>query len=183
MTLYQVVLFVHAVSVLMLAACLSCEGWMLFQLRRAVSMSEVKGWINPVRGLSVMTTVSLVIVEVTGAYLTDRIDSWQLAWPKLAFWGVVLVGLLGGLSGKQLRMIRRSCVEGEIGQTVPLRNHFLKVSLNIRIWLILGILLLTVVKPGVRGSASIVLASLVIGLILSAFPIRRTTEGVSVSRL
>ncbi len=182
MTLYQVILFVHAVSVLMLAASLSCEAWMLFQLRRAVSMSAVKEWINPVRSLSVITTVSLVIVELTGAYLTDRLNSWQFAWPKLAFWGVVLVGLLGGLSGKRLRMIRGSCIEGKIDQTVLLRSHFLKLSLNIRVWLVLGILLLTVVKAGVVGSASIVLASLVIGLISAAFPFGKTTEGTSVSR-
>jgi hypothetical protein len=152
-------------------------------VERAVSMSEVKGWINPVRGLSVITTVSFVIVELTGVYLIDRLNSWQFAWPKLAFWGVVLVGLLGGLSGKRLRMIRRSCIEGKINQTVLLRNYFLKLSLNIRIWLVLGILLLTVVKAGVVGSASIVLVSLVIGLISTAFPFGKTTEGASVSRL
>jgi hypothetical protein len=166
MTAYTGILFVHAIAVLVLTAGLAIEAWMLFQLRRAESAAEVRSWTAPIPGISVASISSLVIVYATGAYLTQSLGAWQFAWPKFAVLEIVLFALFGALTGRRLRAIRRLCnsvTGGESELNGWLRNPLLKISLSIRIWIVVGTILLTAAKPGLTESLSIVLTSLVLG--------------------
>lgn len=166
MTIYTGVLFVHAIAVLVLTAGLTVEAWMLFQLRRALSLGEVRSWTAPVPGLTVASISSLVIVYVTGAYLTESLSAWEFAWPRFAVLEIILFAVLGALTERRLRAIRRLCNsmrEKEFELNARLRSPLLKISLNIRIWIVIGTILLTAAKPGFAESLSIVVASVLLG--------------------
>jgi hypothetical protein len=168
MKLYGIVVFIHAAAVLTLAAGLGIETWMLFQLRRTTSLSDAARWIGPIPALTVIGIGSLITVHFTGAWLTDQLGAWALAWPKLAVVGIVLVLVFGALTGRRLRAIRRICIEGKTSDsnlTARLPDRFLKLSLSIRIWVVLGTLLLMVARPGLQGSMAIISASVALGLI------------------
>jgi hypothetical protein len=176
MTIYTGVLFVHAIAVLVLTAGLTVEAWMLFQLRRAPSPGEVRSWTAPVPGLTVASISSLVIVYVTGAYLTESLRAWEFAWPKFAVLEIILFAVLGALTGRRLRAIRRlsnSVSENASELNARLRNPLLKISLSLRIWIVIGTILLTAAKPEFAESLSIVVTSLFLGWGSSLVTLRR----------
>jgi hypothetical protein len=168
MTIYTAILFVHAVVVLVLTAGLSIEAWMLFQLRRATSPSEIRPWTGPVPGLAVASIASLIIVFVTGAYLTESLRAWDFAWPRFAVLGIVLFALFGALTGSRLRAVRRLCAAAENNGSElagRVQSPFFKISLSIRIWIVVGTTLITAAKPGLKESLGIIVTSLVLGVV------------------
>jgi hypothetical protein len=178
MTIYPEVLFVHAIAVLVLTAGLSIEAWMLFQLRRATSPSEIRLWTVPVPGLAVASIASLIIVFVTGAYLTQGLLAWNFVWPKFAVLETVLFAIFGALTGSRLRAVRRLCAAAENNGSELVKgvqSPFLKVSLSVRIWIVVGTTLITAAKPGLKESLGVVVTSLVLGVISAFLPFGRRT--------
>lgn len=166
MTTYTAVLFLHAIAVLVLTAALTMEGWMLFQLRRTSNSTEVRTWMLPLPGVTVAGISSLVIVFITGAYLTENLRAWELAWPRFAVLEVFLFAVLGALTGRKLRAIRRlsnSVPENQSAWHSRRGSFWLKLSLSIRIWVVFGTTLLTAVKPGFSESLGIVVTTVLIG--------------------
>jgi len=184
MTVYTVVLFVHAIAVFVLTAVLSIEAWMLFQLRRASSPSEIRPWTAPVPGLGVASIASLIVVFVTGAYLTESLLAWDFAWPRFAVLGIVLFALFGALTGSRLRAVWQLCAvtENNDSELVKrVKSPFLKVSLGIRIWIVAGTTLITAAKPGLRESLGIVVTSLFLGVVSALVPFGRRTASSTAS--
>jgi hypothetical protein len=176
MTTYAVVLFVNAIAVFVLTAVLSIEAWMLFQLRRASSPSEIRPWTAPLPGLAVVSIASLIVVFVTGAYLTQSLLAWDFAWPRLAVLEIALFALFGALTGSRLRKVRRLCAATENNGSelvTRVKSPFLKVSLSIRIWIVVGTTLITAAKPGLRESLGIVVSSLLLGVASTLVPFGR----------
>lgn len=173
MTVYTAVLFVHVVAVLALTAALAVEAWMLLQMRRSASLNEIRLWTVPLPGLGLAAIISLAVLYATGAFLTERLGAWDLAWPRFAVLEVVLFALFGALTGRRLRTIRRLCATFN-NKGSEVMNHvlspFLKISLSIRVWVVIGTVLLMAAKPGLKESLSIVLLSLVLGSISALLP-------------
>jgi hypothetical protein len=170
MNLYIVVLFVHAIAVLVLTAALTMEAWTLMQLRRAARPSEVQPWTEATQSIAIAAICSLVIIYVTGAWLTESLHSWAYAWPRLAVLEIVLFALLGAITGRRMRAIRRHAASerADLSEWNALTNGtFLKFSLSMRIWIVIGTILLTAAKPGLRESLVIVASSLILGLLFS----------------
>ena len=170
MTLRSLVLFVHVASVLIMFAALSFEALSLFELRRVSSLADLRRWIDPLPHLPSLARVSLLLVFLSGVYLTVRMSAFELAWPKVAVGTLLLIAPFGALTGLRMRAIHRACVEikainSEL--TRRLRDPFLKVSLSIRIALFFGILMLMSAKPDLWNSIAIVGTSVVLGLLLS----------------
>jgi hypothetical protein len=118
----------------------------------------------------VASITSLVIVYVTGAYLTESLRAWEFAWPRFAVLEIILFAVLGALTGRRLRAIRRLCnsaSEMEFERSAGLRSPLLKLSLNLRIWIVIGTILLTAAKPEFAESLGIVVASVLLGWISS----------------
>ena len=166
MTAYTTVLFLHAIAIFVLIAALTMEGWMLFRLRRTANWIDVRAWMLPVPGITVAGTSSLAIVFVTGAYLTESLKAWDFAWPRFAVLEIVLFAMLGILTGRRLREIRRisnGVLKNQPAWHSRAGNFWLKLSLSMRIWIVFGATLLTAVKPGFRESLGIVVTSVLIG--------------------
>jgi hypothetical protein len=170
--LYTTILFIHAVAVLILTASIAIEAWMLFQMRRTPSIAELRRAMTPVSGLTMASVSSLVVVYLTGAYLTERLAAWGFAWPRFAVLEVVLFGVLGAFTGHRLRVMRKLFTKtgSEAELATRARSSLLKVSLGIRIWVVIGTTLLTAAKTGFSESLSVVAASLLFGALTALAP-------------
>jgi hypothetical protein len=168
MTSYAFILFVHVAAVLSLFAALTLEVVSLFRLRRAVTLGEIRLWLDPVPGLPVAAMGSLLVVVFSGIYLTLRMSAFGEAWPKVTMGALFLVAPLAAISGRRMRAIRRASMAATAIHP-ELRNRiedpFLKLSLGVRIAVILGIVLLMGAKPDLWESAGIIAVSLVLGVL------------------
>ena len=181
MTLYSLVLFFHVTAVLTLFAAMTFEVLSLFHLRRASTLAEVRLWMDPVPRLPVVTAGSLLIVVFSGIYLTVRMSAFGEAWPKVTMAALLLVVPIAAVTARRMRAIRRTCatataINSELESR--LQDPFLKVSLGIRIAVILGIVLLMSAKPELWESIGIVSASFVLGL-LPSLPASRRSASLS----
>jgi hypothetical protein len=170
MSLYTAVLFVHAVAVLVLTAALTLEAWILLQLRRSMRPSDALPWIAITQPVAVAAITSLVVIYVTGAWLTESLHSWAFAWPRLAVLEIVLFAFLGAMTGRRMRTIRRHSTNEQMnspGWNALTGSFFLKFSLSTRIWIVMGTILLTAAKSNFRESLLIVACSLIFGLLFS----------------
>ena len=187
MTFYSFVLFAHIAAVLAMFACLSVEVLSLFRLRRSSTLSEVQLWIEPVPGLSRIALGSLLVILLTGVFLTIQISGFGLAWLKVTIAAFLLMAPLGAVSGRRIRYVQRLSAKGKMNQSEILdllRHPFLKISLAIRIAVFLGIVLLMTAKPGLGESLAIAGGSVVLGL-ASAFliPSGRSTRSAPKTHL
>jgi hypothetical protein len=179
MTLYSLVLFFHVTAVLGLCAALSFEVLSLYQLRRASTLSEVRRWIQPVPGLPLVTAGSALVIFISGIYLALRMAAFDLAWPKVTIAALLLIGPFGALTGKRMRALRQVCAGAKAINSElisRLQDPFLKASLSIRVAVFLGLVLLMSAKPELWESISIVVASVVFGLLSSIVFWRRSVR-------
>ena len=122
--------------------------------------------------VAISAITSLIVIYATGAYLTESLHSWAYAWPRLAVLEIVLFALLGAMTGRRMRAIRRHSKRKQMNPSewnALTSSPFLKVSLSTRIWIVMGTILLTAAKPDFRESMLIVACSLIFGLLFSFF--------------
>jgi hypothetical protein len=179
MTLYSVVLFVHVVSALGIFAALTLEAVGLIRLRRATTASEARLWLEFVPGLPALAIGSLVFLLLSGIFMTAQMSGWMLAWPRVAMGALILIGPLGAVTGRRMRVIRVACAANKPNESDivgKLRDPFLKFSMNTRIALVLGIVLLMTAKPELRQSLGIVVSSVLLGFVSTILFWRRDTS-------
>jgi hypothetical protein len=168
MTLYLLALFLHVGSALALASALSIDGLILFQLRRVTTAAAAHPWLNLWSGVPRIAGASGFLLLLSGAYLTHRMSMWTLAWPKIALATLILIAVLGAITGKRMRALRQVCAPGEAGEfecARRLQDPILKVSLGTRIALLFVAVLLMNAQPAFWESLAIVVGSLPLGSI------------------
>src|SRR5260370_32913731 len=94
MTVDSLVLFLHVGAALALASVLSIDALILFQLRRATSPTRANLWLELWPAVPWIAGGSGLLLLLSGGYLADRMSAWTLAWPKVAFAVLILIGLL-----------------------------------------------------------------------------------------
>src|SRR5580765_8287602 len=117
MTLYSFVLFAHITGVLAMFACLSLEVLSLSRLRRASTLSEVQLWIEPVPRLSRVALGSLLVIVLTGVFLTIQMSGFGLAWLKVTIAAFLLMVPLGAVSGRRIRYAQRFSGNGKMNHS------------------------------------------------------------------
>ena len=167
MTLYSLVLFVHVTATLALFAAIILEALALFHLRRATAVSEVRLWLDPLPGLPLMATGSLLVVLVSGIYLAIRVSAFGAGWPAASMAGMVLLAPFAILAARRMREIRKATaaatgIHSDLQRR--LQDPFLKAASAIRMAVMLGIVFLMAVKPSWGASAVVLSASSVLGL-------------------
>ena len=163
MTVYSLVLFLHVGAALALASILSIDALILFQLRRATSPTRANLWLElwpPVPWIAGGSGLLLL----SGGYLADRMSTWTLAWPKVALAVLILIGILGAVTSRRIRALRRASPPDESEFFRRREDPILKISLSVRIALVFAAVLLMNAKPQLRESLSIVGAAVVLGL-------------------
>ncbi|HEY1647307.1 MAG TPA: hypothetical protein VGF96_04955 [Terracidiphilus sp.] len=170
MKLYPAILFIHAIAVLALTATLTVESLLLAQLRRTGRPSDARIWIGAVPAIGIAAVSSLVVILITGGYLSKSLNATGFAWSRFAVLDTIIFALFGAFSGLRLRGIRRDAREKSAGEAewrTLTQSAFLKFSLSTRIWVVMGTVLLTAAKPDLRESLLIVGSSLILGLLCS----------------
>lgn len=168
MSLYTIVLFLHVSAVLALFAGLGFETLSLFRLRRAATVAEACLWIDPVPRLPLWTGGSALVTFISGIYLAQRVSAFGQAWIDLTIVALLLIAPVGALTGKRMRTIRRALTNAsplEHDLILRLDDSLLKISLSLRICIFLGIVLLMAAKPELVQAVSIVVGSLVLGVL------------------
>jgi hypothetical protein len=182
MTLYSAVLFVHVASAFGIVAALSLAAVTLARLRRATTVGEARLWIEFAPGVPALAIVSLVFLLLSGIFMTAQMGGWMLAWPRVAMGALLLIGPFGVVTGRRLRVIQIACAESRPNESdilAKLRDPFLVFSMNMRIALVLGIMLLMTAKPEMRQSLGIVVSSVFLGIVATVFWRRDTASPVA----
>jgi len=164
MTLYSLVLFLHVGAALALASALSIDALILFQLRRATSLTRANLWLELWPAVPWIAVGSGVLLLLSGGYLADRMSAWTLAWPKVALAVLILIGILGAVTSRRIRALRRASAPDESEFFRRREDPILKISLSVRIALVFAAVLLMNAKPQLQESLSIVGAAVVLGL-------------------
>lgn len=171
MTLYSVVLYVHVLSAFFLASALSFETLILRRMGRAASKSQARLWADLIPGFPFIVVGCLLVLLLSGGYLTGTMSGWSLGWPKAAVVAVLLFAFLGAATGRRMRAIRRIAADERDRESLPfarLNDPFLKFSLYIRMAVLAGTVLLMTAKPDFTESIEILVAAVILGSV-SAF--------------
>jgi uncharacterized membrane protein len=182
MTLYSAVLFVHVASALGVFAALCLEVVSLLHLRQATTASETRVWLEFAPGLTAWTAASFLLLLLSGIFMTTQSSEWVLAWVRVALGALLLIGPLGAVTGRKMRAIRNaraSYTTNESDLVAKLRDPFLKFSVNIRVAVVLGIVLLMTAKPELRQSLGIVVSAVFIGFVSTVFWGRDTASSAA----
>ena len=172
MTFYSLILFLHVTAVLALFAALAFEALSLFRLRGAVEAAEVRLWIDPVPKLPLAAMGSLLVILFSGIYLMVRISALDAAWPKVTVAALLFITPIAAVTGRRMRAIRQaSALAPAIDSKLQrrLQDPFLKISLFVRIAVMLGIVLLMNAKPSLWGSIGVVATFVALGFLLPFF--------------
>jgi hypothetical protein len=165
MDLFLAALYTHVIATLCLVAAMVAEGLAIAQLRRATKELDSAFWADPIPAVRAVASICLIVLFLSGGYLTDRAGLWRMAWPKIAVAIIVAFGALAGVSSRRLRRIRRAYATGAL-QNAELMRHsqapFLRLSLGIRTGLVLAAVWLMTAKPNLLASLGIVLAFVII---------------------
>src|SRR5260370_4536363 len=106
MKFMSLVLYLHVLAALLLAAVFSIEALILTRLRRAATLSETDLWLTLIPPVPFMAAGALLVLLLSGGFLTARMDIWTLGWPRVAVCGTVLVAILCAATGRLRPAIR-----------------------------------------------------------------------------
>jgi hypothetical protein len=176
MTAYNVVLFLHVTSVIVMFASLTTDWLAVAGLRRSESAGPATAWV---RGLEISGAIgpwARLAVIGAGLYLAVDAWSWQ-GWiiVGLVSWGVYVV-LGEPLTGRELRELT-ALVRSEHGKLsakaiTRLRHPRMWHSVLIRGGLGVGIVFCMTVKP----EAAVAAAAVVVGALTGAGAARLTSR-------
>ena len=176
MNSYSLALFLHIVGAMGFFLALGLEWFGLWQLRGARHSQEVRAWMGLLKSVRRGGFASMLAVVISGVYMMAT--TWgRVPWLIVTVGALVMVIVLAlALSGPRMAAIGRALVteQGALSQTFHrLANHpLLWISIQTRVAITLGIVLLKTVKPDVSGSLLIIGVAIVLGL-ASTLPMPR----------
>ncbi len=167
--MYTLSSFLHVTGALLLSAAMGIEWICVMNLRRAASTEGVERSLRNYSLLGALGPIATVLILVPGIYMTLRVWREHMSWIEVSFAGLVGIALIGGLvTGRRLGKVRE-LLRRENSLTPEVRKVLngdsLILSLQMRICIFLGIILMMVVKPEMTTSLLILVASIAIGWI------------------
>ena len=175
MNAYSIALFLHIVGASGFFVALGLEWTGLWQIRSATTSGQVRGWMRILESVRKVGFASMLTAVVTGIYMV--VTAWGgMAWVHVSVAALVLVIALSvALTGPRMAAIGRAlATEVPASRTFhSLANHpLLRISIQTRVALALGIVLLKTAKPDLGGSLVTIGVAMALGLV-SALPIAR----------
>jgi hypothetical protein len=184
-TFFSLVLFLHVVAALSMFAVLVVEVVRLSRIRRALTFEEALRWIDVSPGWLAVLIGSPPVLFASGGYMVRELAAWNFAWPKVAAVALGVVSLLGAIAGRRMRAIRRSSSVGDRSEAVllsRLHNPLLRITLSLRVALVLGIVYLMTATPDLFKSVVGIAISAAFGLGWALLGGRPTTTTSPVMR-
>lgn len=169
MNLYSIALFFHILGALGFFMALALEWASLRHLWQATTTEQVREWLRVVTGATQLGAASMALILVAGFTLMV-LGNFGTAWVIVAFWAFVLLAILrAALTGPRLAAIRR-VVKDEQGTISVALSHalhhpLLRVSIQTRLAMTVGIVFLMTVKPDLGGALLTVGSVTLLGLV------------------
>jgi hypothetical protein len=167
MTAYSLILFLHVVSSFGILVSFGLEWMNLDRLQRSCTAEETRA---AMKGFGVLPWIggpSYLIALISGIYLWQ--SSWRgAAWTVIALISLVVIAIIGAaLTGPRLMALGKLFSGGKVRE--PAVQQFgtmeiLWVSLQVRVFIALGITFLMTAKPDVSGSLFALAVAILLGL-------------------
>lgn len=181
---YNVVLFLHLITI---AAAFFVAGVLLsglLRLRSSADIRHARAASAQCAACAKLLPISLLILLVTGAYLTQVRWSWTVPWIDVAILGLLMMGAIGGgVLGRRERALH-SLLSDYPGESIDaatasrLRDPVLMTGGAVMPLIAAGVMLVMVTKPSlVVGILELVVATALgafIGARVQARPISAT---------
>lgn len=189
MTIYGGLLFLHVLAAMASAAALLGEQLALGFVRDASSGPELRRGLQALRPSLRLGMAAMLTLLLSGAALMKM--SWGTApWLLVAFGLLAALPLLGVLSARRLRTLLRASADAHAAEQVlaglePTKAFVLKLSLRLRVLIVLGIVFLMTVKPALSVALAVACVVATIGLLLIALGSREAagrTRATAVGR-
>jgi hypothetical protein len=182
---HSIGMFLHIAGALGMSAVLALEWTGLWQIRSAVLPEQVRPWFGTFRIANRVLLVSMLLNVLTGIYM--MLTEWgPEAWIIASLGSVVLmIAFAIALTRPRMAAIGQALATEKrpVSQTLhSLASHpLLWISIQTRVALLLGILLLMIAKPEWGGTLITTGVAIVLG-IASALPVfrrERTQQGLA----
>ena len=173
---YSIALFLHIVGALGFFVALGLEWTALRQIRSAITLEQVRASMGILKSVRKVGFASMLTTVITGVYLTLAV--WGgVAWIIVTLGSLVLViALAQVVTAPRMAAIGKSLAteKGPLSASFySLANHpLLWTSVQTRVAIALGIVLLKIAKPDIGGSLLTIGVAIVIG-VTSALPVAR----------
>jgi len=175
LTLYSIALFFHIVGALGVFAALALDWLGIANLRRSRTFEQVRGWAGVYAVIRGLGTASVAALLVFGLYMT-AVTWGPTGWIAIGFLSLLLIAVLGALSGIRLSRVLAAAGSGEgsLGEDVrmQLQAPLFVASVRARTALALGVIFVMTVKPEAAASLLVVAIALALG-VASALPVLR----------
>jgi Predicted integral membrane protein (DUF2269) len=165
MNTYDVVLYLHLLSLFTLVGGITVLGLSYLRLRVAGSLTDAASWTTLADQIGWAFPVSVIGLLATGGYLTSRAWTWTTDWVVVSIAGLALVMVQGPLvAGPRARALKLAFDEsgsGPIDERTPrlARDPALWIVILANPGVVLGITWNMTAKPGTAGA----IAAVVIG--------------------
>jgi len=176
MNIYSIALFLHIVGALGFFVALGLEWTGLSQIRSVMTLELVRAWMGVLKNVRKVGFASMLTTVITGFYMMARY--WGgVSWIYVTLGSLVLVIALGqAVTAPRMAAIGQALVagKGQLSQNFhSLANHpLLWISIQTRVAIALGIVLLKIVKPDLGGSLLTIGVAIILGF-ASALPLPR----------
>jgi hypothetical protein len=168
MTVYNLVLFFHILSMVGLMIAIAFQWTMLGSATSARDAEERFRWIRATARLPLLVFPSLLIVLGTGIYMAARINVLNAGWISATFLAILLIAFLGMMTGPTTRMLQRYARESKSAEIQQaLRKPLLIMSVRLQFALLVTIIFLMVVRTRLALSLEILAIGIAAGLVWS----------------
>ncbi len=173
MAVYVIALFLHIVGALGVFVALGLEWTGLRQIRSAMTLDVVRGWMRILSSLRRFGFAAMLMTVITGIYMMLRV--WGVAaWAIVTLGSLVLLIVLSvALSAPRMAAIGRDLAaeRGPLSTTFhTLANQpLLWISIQTRVGIALGIVFLKTAKPNLAGSLLTIGVAILFGLVAALY--------------
>jgi hypothetical protein len=167
-TVYNLVLSLHIVGALGVAAAYTIDTAGLIGLRRSTVGEEARAWLVTRRWVLIIGPASIGLVLVTGLYMTV-VQFGAIPWILVSLGSLVAIAVTGGLlTGIPMAGVTPG-IEGTVGPLSEevrrgLRSPALTISVATRITITIGIVFLMALKPDLPTSLLVIGLAAAIGV-------------------
>jgi hypothetical protein len=177
MTLFSAVLFIHVLSAITVFVALTFEGSILFRLRSAETLDELRFPAHAFRRLGPIYGVAFAGILLGGIYLAASLHL-KATWVPVALLSTLVLLAVGGIvTGRRMSRIRRALSESQPAfqpASAIANSDALVCSYGFRAGILVGVLYLMTAMPALLTSLLVLTLTCVAGIVV-ALRLRRTS--------
>ena len=166
---YTIALFLHVVGALAFFVALGLEWTSLRHLQRASTVDQVREWMQVPNEMGRLGMIAMVTLLAAGIYM--MVTAWgAVPWIIVTYAAIVLLVVpTAALTGPRMAAISRALYQEDGSISHPLQNlvndSLLRISIQTRIAIALGIVFLMTVKPDFVVSLLTIVVAAILGLV------------------